>query len=68
MKAIKVIVSFSEWQKVEEAMQSVNNMDAVALPIDNVSFYIATSSEESMEDITSFLNDAFEEVEIMDEY
>lgn len=68
MKARKVIVSFSEWQKVNEVIESINSMDAVALPIDNVSFYFVASSEESLEDITSFLNDSFEEVEIMDEY
>ena len=68
MKAKKVIVSFSEWQKVNEVMESINSMDAVTLPIDNVSFYLVVSSEESLEDITSFLNDSFEEVEIMEEY
>lgn len=68
MKAKKIIVSFSEWQKVNEVMESINSMDSVALPIDNVSFYLVVSSEESLEDITSFLNGSFEEVEITDEY
>lgn len=69
MESRKVSISMSEWEKVDEVIGNINNMEGVAaLPIDGFSFYFVVSSDGSMEEITELLNTTFNEVEITEKF